>query len=269
MLHFPRKELSKSIRQTNGTAHQPKSHNACHMSQSHDHTRFSLLLTTFRDVLELKMIQRSLPRAQQHHDPLSSRPYSSVFLRHVPIPLLPLNPITVSVSPSPSPTSVPSSPVRSTPPRFSALDLHPNSIFFTSPPKSWCKPTPSPPQDSYPFPVPPPPFLTHTVPIPSPPPAPSELRPHNITVPPPPLPPARTSTALLPPTPTHLPPPKRFAFLPLLDHTSASLTSNPKNEPDEQSSPQTFLTHLPLPLPPNPILRMVLIRNRNQLFLRH
>src|SRR6267154_1660 len=105
MLHFPRKELSKSIRQTNGTAHQPKSHNACHMSQSHDHTRFSLLLTTFRDVLELKMIQRSHHRAHQHHHPLSSTPYSSLFPPHVPIPPLPPNPITVSASSSPSPAS--------------------------------------------------------------------------------------------------------------------------------------------------------------------
>ncbi|KAG0696001.1 hypothetical protein DFH29DRAFT_813588 [Suillus ampliporus] len=97
---------------------------------------------SYEDVLELKMIQRSLPRAQQQHDPLSSRPYSGVFLRHVPIPLLPLNPTTVSASPSPAstPSSPPSSPVRtpirsphSSPPRrtgYPALDLRPNSIFF-------------------------------------------------------------------------------------------------------------------------------------------
>ncbi|KAG2122679.1 hypothetical protein BD769DRAFT_1350328, partial [Suillus cothurnatus] len=61
---------------------------------------------SYEDVLELKMIQRSLPRAQQSHDPLSSKPYSGVFLRNVPIPLLPLNPTTVSASPAP-PTSPP------------------------------------------------------------------------------------------------------------------------------------------------------------------
>ncbi|KAG2147846.1 uncharacterized protein EDB93DRAFT_1085302, partial [Suillus bovinus] len=62
---------------------------------------------SYEDVLELKMIQRSLPRAQQSHDPLSSRPYSGVFLRNVPIPLLPLNPTTVSASPSSPPVSPP------------------------------------------------------------------------------------------------------------------------------------------------------------------
>ncbi|KAH7885740.1 hypothetical protein F5I97DRAFT_1791318, partial [Phlebopus sp. FC_14] len=59
---------------------------------------------SYEDVLELKMIQRELPRAEQPCDPLSSRPYSSVFLAHVPIPLLPLNPVTVSASPSPTPS---------------------------------------------------------------------------------------------------------------------------------------------------------------------
>ncbi|KAG2351850.1 hypothetical protein BDR07DRAFT_1293508, partial [Suillus spraguei] len=58
---------------------------------------------SYEDVLELKMIQRSLPRAQQSHDPLSSKPYSGVFLRNVPIPLLPLNPTTVSASAPMSP----------------------------------------------------------------------------------------------------------------------------------------------------------------------
>ncbi|KAG1743067.1 hypothetical protein EDB19DRAFT_1633493, partial [Suillus lakei] len=62
---------------------------------------------SYDDVLELKMIQRSLPRAQQSHDPLSSRPYSGVFLRNVPIPLLPLNPTTVSASPASPPYSPP------------------------------------------------------------------------------------------------------------------------------------------------------------------
>ncbi|KIK92271.1 hypothetical protein PAXRUDRAFT_147674, partial [Paxillus rubicundulus Ve08.2h10] len=31
---------------------------------------------TYEDVLELKMIQRELPRAEQPYDPLSLRPYS-------------------------------------------------------------------------------------------------------------------------------------------------------------------------------------------------
>ncbi|KAH7924146.1 hypothetical protein BV22DRAFT_1035481 [Leucogyrophana mollusca] len=63
---------------------------------------------SYEDILELKQIQRSLPRAEQPHDPLSSRPHS-VFLKHVPIPLLPFNPTTISASPStPSPTTSPS-----------------------------------------------------------------------------------------------------------------------------------------------------------------
>ena len=211
------------------------------------------------------MIQRSLPRAEQQSDPLSSRPYSSVFLRHVPIPLLPLNPTTFSASPSPasfpsSPSSPPTSPPirspHSSPPRrtgYSALDLHPNSIFFSSPPKRKVKPT-SPPQtqpkrDSCSPPVSPTlfqGFMPHNVPVVTPPPpAPSELRPHNIVVPPPPVPPARTSTAPLPPIPSNLPPPKRFAFLPLLDDTSSSH----KKECENVSSPKTDTTLSPAPSP--------------------
>ncbi|KAG2346867.1 hypothetical protein BDR05DRAFT_997247 [Suillus weaverae] len=145
---------------------------------------------SYEDVLELKMIQRSLPRAQQSHDPLSSRPYSGVFLRNVPIPLLPLNPTTVSASPQPRPS-------------YPELELHPNSIFF------------------------------------------SELKPHNIPVPPPPLLPQRTSSTPLPPIPSNLPPKKRFAFIPLLDNTTACSSSYnsdtllPPDTPSLASPPQS------------------------------
>lgn len=157
---------------------------------------------SYDDVLELKMIQRSLPRAQQTHDPLSSRPYSGVFLRNVPIPLLPLNPTTVSASASSPP-----------PPRtgYAALDLHPNSILFTSPPKQHRKPVGTP-----------------------------ELRPHSIAVPPPPLPPSRTTPNPIPPIPSNLPPPKRFAFIPLLDNTTASPSHDyPPSEPETSYNSDT------------------------------
>ncbi|EIW78913.1 hypothetical protein CONPUDRAFT_166778 [Coniophora puteana RWD-64-598 SS2] len=75
---------------------------------------------SYDDILELKLLQRELPYAQQPYDPLSSRPHS-VVLSHVPITLLPLNPTTVSgsntsstsssLNPSPTP-----SPIRSPPP---------------------------------------------------------------------------------------------------------------------------------------------------------
>ncbi|OAX37162.1 hypothetical protein K503DRAFT_801447 [Rhizopogon vinicolor AM-OR11-026] len=217
---------------------------------------------SYEDVLELKMIQRSLPRAQQQHDPLSSRPYSSVFLRHVPIPLLPLNPTTISASGSPtfvstSPSSPPIRSPHSSPPRrtgYPALDLHPNSIFFSSPPKRRSKPTSPPPTQPKPdssTPLLSPPsfkgFKPHNVPaITPPPPAPSELKPHNIAVPPPPVPPARTSTFPLPPIPSNLPPPKRFAFLPLLDSTSSSSS---KKESEQVLSPRTDSTLSPAPSP--------------------
>lgn len=157
---------------------------------------------SYDDVLELKMIQRSLPRAQQTHDPLSSRPYSGVFLRNVPIPLLPLNPTTVSASGSPPPP----------PPRtgYPALDLHPNSILFASPPKQHRKPVDLP-----------------------------ELKPHSIAVPPPPLPPPRTKAMPLPPIPSNLPP-KRFAFIPLLDNTTASPSHDcPPSEPETSYNSDT------------------------------
>lgn len=143
------------------------------------------------------MIQRSLPRAQQSHDPLSSRPYSGVFLRNVPIPLLPLNPTTVSASPASPPISPPPTT------GYPALDLHPNSILFASPSKQRCRPIQS-----------------------------AELKPHNIPVPPPPLPPSRTTPSPLPLIKSNLPPRKRFAFIPLLDSTTASPTQDPFSEPE-------------------------------------
>jgi hypothetical protein len=49
----------------------------------------------YRDILELKEIQRSLPSAQQEADPLCSRPQTQ-YLKTVPLALLPLLPETYS-----------------------------------------------------------------------------------------------------------------------------------------------------------------------------
>ncbi|KAG6847993.1 hypothetical protein H0H93_004317 [Arthromyces matolae] len=92
-----------------------------------------------RDLLELKEIQRSLPRAQQLPDPVSGR-VPSQFLQQVPIGLLPLLPDS---SASPSPTV--------TPPPTPTYD-------FNAPQPQWNIPPPRPRV------VPPPPPSTAWVP---------------------------------------------------------------------------------------------------------
>ncbi|KAG6896397.1 hypothetical protein C0992_008546 [Termitomyces sp. T32_za158] len=64
-----------------------------------------------RDLLELKEIQRSLPRAQQLPDPISGKP-PSYLLDHVPIGLLPLLPAPSPARKSPAhpPTTCPALP---------------------------------------------------------------------------------------------------------------------------------------------------------------
>ncbi|KAJ3750790.1 hypothetical protein DFH05DRAFT_1376329, partial [Lentinula detonsa] len=58
---------------------------------------------SYQDLLELKAIQRTLPRAQQLPDLFTGKP-AQHFLQHVPISLLPL---TDQSSPSMSPFSTP------------------------------------------------------------------------------------------------------------------------------------------------------------------
>ncbi|KAF8074634.1 hypothetical protein FPV67DRAFT_1445687 [Lyophyllum atratum] len=68
---------------------------------------------TYQDLLELKEIQRSLPRANQVADPVSGKP-ASHFLRDVPIGLLPL--LSENCSSSSQESSATNSPVTSPPP---------------------------------------------------------------------------------------------------------------------------------------------------------
>ncbi|RDB23483.1 hypothetical protein Hypma_008952 [Hypsizygus marmoreus] len=83
---------------------------------------------TYQDILELKEIQRSLPRANQLDDPVSGRP-GSHFLTAVPIGLLPL----LSSSSSSQESFTTSSPVTSPTPTPS--EPHSNSLWLcVSPP---------------------------------------------------------------------------------------------------------------------------------------
>ncbi|KAF8236716.1 hypothetical protein L208DRAFT_1390509 [Tricholoma matsutake] len=64
---------------------------------------------SYEDLLELKEIQCSLPRANQHSDPVSGRP-ASHYLTAVPIALLPLLPPPPPPPPPSSPSAPPSTP---------------------------------------------------------------------------------------------------------------------------------------------------------------
>ncbi|EGN95077.1 hypothetical protein SERLA73DRAFT_113838 [Serpula lacrymans var. lacrymans S7.3] len=61
---------------------------------------------SYQDILELKEIQRSLPKANQLPDPFSNRPHSQ-YLAKVPIgllPLLPTSPAPPRAAPPPPPS---------------------------------------------------------------------------------------------------------------------------------------------------------------------
>lgn len=215
--------LKRSTRLTNGTG-LPLKYNVSPTSMSHDSVLLSFTHKRARDVLELKMLQRELPRAEQSIDALSSKPFANVFLTNVPIPLLPLNPTTVCASPSPSPPSPPREPT-TTPPR----DPNPSS-----PPKRCPRSAPKSLPDQH------------------------VIRPHNIPVPPP-VPP-RCAYPPAPSTPqTHtklksnLPPKRTFSFVPLLDDFShSSRTSTPTSSttttPSGGASP--VIGSVPAPEPP-------------------
>lgn len=98
----------------------------------------------YRDVLELKAIQRSLPTAPQLPDPLARRPHSHI-LQGVPIGLLPLYDDSLpcnSVSkpaqnPGPSPYELPPVPSRSPSfPPTSGYTSHSTTSIASSPPHS-------------------------------------------------------------------------------------------------------------------------------------
>ncbi|KAF9459294.1 hypothetical protein BDZ94DRAFT_1312495 [Collybia nuda] len=109
---------------------------------------------TYQDILELKEIQRSLPRANQLADPVSGRP-GSHFLSAVPIGLLPLLSETDSggSQDSSNATSPITSPVTSPPPTPTGLSSNPN----------WLAPAPRPQARAAPQPWHPP-HLAHLLP---------------------------------------------------------------------------------------------------------
>lgn len=111
---------------------------ARHLSyQSVSLTSIAPLLTIYRDILELKEIQRSLPHAEQPADLIKP---SSYYLSNVPIGLLPLLPTPDSNSILKSPSPVIPSPSRTHPtyshkiPRFAFLPLLPRSPSPSPPP---------------------------------------------------------------------------------------------------------------------------------------
>ncbi|KAG6333454.1 hypothetical protein ID866_5635 [Astraeus odoratus] len=194
---------------------------------------------SYEDVLELKMLQRELPRAEQPVDVLSSKPFANVFLSHVPIPLLPLNPTTESATSSPS----------ATPPRVMSRPSSPRELSRDScPTRGFNPPYPALPPHSSPCSH----TSQHTIPAQTralhpdshkPPSEPSIIRPHNVPVPPPPVPP-RTTHAPPPSSTTqvksNLPPPKRiFSFVPLLDESShsRSVSRTPTPTPSAAATP--------------------------------
>ncbi|GLB43307.1 hypothetical protein LshimejAT787_1302080 [Lyophyllum shimeji] len=87
---------------------------------------------TYQDLLELKEIQRSLPRATQLDDPISGKP-ASHFLREVPIGLLPL--LSEASVPSSQESSAASSPVVSPSPTPSGSATPPWMSLSPSRPK--------------------------------------------------------------------------------------------------------------------------------------
>ena len=196
-----------------------------------------------RDVLELKMLQRELPRAEQPIDALSSKPFANVFLSHVPIPLLPLNPTTICASQS-TPPNMTSPPSLTTTP---ARDRNPPPLCFSA--SSICSP--------------PPPIEYRRSPPKS---LPDQhvIRPHNIPVPPPPVPlrritypPAPSTTQTQSKIKSTLPPKRTFSFVPLLDDSShCRPTSTPASSttttPSGGASPVTgsaLLSGTPEPPP--------------------
>ncbi|KAF8832055.1 hypothetical protein HHX47_DHR1001222 [Lentinula edodes] len=94
---------------------------------------------SYQELLELKAIQRTLPRAQQLPDMFTGRP-AHHYLQHVPISLLPL---TDQSSPSLSPLSTPHSTPVSTPGGSPIGQGSPSGSADRSPPRSpVCGPSP-------------------------------------------------------------------------------------------------------------------------------
>ena len=217
----------RSTKPTSGTG-LPLKYSVYPTSMSRDSFLLSPTHQDPSDVLELKMLQRELPRAAQPIDALSSKPFANVFLSHVPIPLLPLNPTTVCASQS-TPPNMTSPPL----PRTTTPARNRNPPLLRSPASSICS---SPPPIEYRR-SPPKSLPDQHV-----------IRPHNIPVPPPPVPlrrtypPAPSMTQTHPKIKSNLPPKRTFSFVPLLDdssHCRPSLTptSSTTTTPSGGASP--------------------------------
>ncbi|KAF9244166.1 hypothetical protein BU15DRAFT_71729 [Melanogaster broomeanus] len=163
------------------------------------------------------------------------KPYSSVFLAHVPIPLLPLNPVTISASPSPTPFII-----------YSFIEYNlPDLVLH-----HYCHAETKSSQFSR--------WQEQQRERSSkPPPAPERpvVRPHNIPVPPPPVvlrsythpPPPPPSSTQTKPTPI-VPPKRKFTFLPLLDDSSKQfwqpISSNHKQQLSAKTKQRTVIVQI-------------------------
>ncbi|KAH7905434.1 hypothetical protein BJ138DRAFT_773547 [Hygrophoropsis aurantiaca] len=194
---------------------------------------------SYEDILELKLILRSLPRAEQPHDP-TSRP-GSVYLKHVPIPLLPLGTgVGTGVNSTYSSPSISVSPPwlnphHISPPNFT-LNAYMSNPNVSPPNPSASNHTPNPDPPIF---IPRP--RTHATPTSSLSPSPTSTNTNSTNarartpVPPPPPPPPPPRAPFIG---SNLPPPKRsFNFVALLDDTSASQTQGPTSPAPSPTSP--------------------------------
>ncbi|KAL0564390.1 hypothetical protein V5O48_017659 [Marasmius crinis-equi] len=186
---------------------------------------------SYKDILELKAIQRSLPCAQQLPDPFTGKPVKQ-FLSTVPIALLPLLPDSAPSTPLSTPNLSPNSSAVGTP--------HGSGENTPSPPSSGNSrhgsPRSSPEQSTCSSPLPSPRISPYSSPNRSPNRSPERNTPvhaHAPKVSSPLVPSYPPSPAIYPPIAnTHTPPTPRprakptFTFLPLLDTPITSPTSS-------------------------------------------
>ncbi|KAG9223682.1 hypothetical protein CCMSSC00406_0004977 [Pleurotus cornucopiae] len=191
----------------------------------------------YRDMLELKEIQRSLPLADQPADPFTHKP-GSQYLSHVPIKLLPLLPesssCTIPSSGAPSTTPSPISEAPSTQlPTEQHFVVRPGRLFPHGISSRSASPSPANSRSSSPNRSTKPPFA-------KPPPCILPLTDHT-TAPKPASSPSSPLGRVLPPQMSHLshlmpkkvaPTPKRsFAFLPLLETPPSTASNTPVATP--------------------------------------
>ncbi|KDQ27045.1 hypothetical protein PLEOSDRAFT_168703 [Pleurotus ostreatus PC15] len=197
-----------------------------------------MYFSEYRDMLELKEIQRSLPLADQPADPFTHKP-GSQYLSHVPIKLLPLLPESSScTTPSSGASSTTPSPVAEAPSTQLPTEQHfvvrPGRLFPHGISSRSASPSPANSRSSSPNRSTKPPFA-------KPPPCILPLTDHT-TAPKTASSPSSPLGRVLPPQMSHLshlmpkkkvaPTPKRsFAFLPLLETPPSTASNTPVATP--------------------------------------